>query len=425
MFRSVITLGGTMNDDYPKPGLLEPAAPRPGDSGSRRRRRISRRAALVAVSSLLITVAVPGLAVASPALAHDRAAARDLAAVTFPEVEIFTYQGAVTQTVIVPAGAVSASVQVIGARGGYTEGTCCPLLITRGGPGAVVTGLLQVSPGQRLSIKVGQYGGNGNLNHSPGAGGWGATGNGARGGSGSNRDGGGGGGSSSLAIDGAAVAIAAGGGGGGGMGFIDPADSGGGGGSGDATPGGGVNGNGPGAGKGGHGGGQSTPAGGAGGNGSYVGGGGGGGGSGVAGGSGGGGGGFGAGGGGGGGAGSSSYTALLTSATIGRSGDETNGRVIIRWNGTSQAPECPNQTIIVPRNSPGVPFRLLCADLSRPESFRILTLPDHGFLDNRNFTMGTFTYVPDTGYAGTDSLTFQAVSGGLVSAPATVTFVVG
>ena len=195
------------------------------------------------------------------------------------------------------------------------------------------------------------------------------------------------------------------------------------GGSGDATPGGGVNGSGPGAGKGGRGGGQSTPAGGAGGNGSSVGGGGGGGGSGVAGGSGGGG--FGAGGGGGGGAGSSSYTALLKSASIGRSGDETNGRVIIRWNGASQAPECLNQTIIVPRNSPGVPFRLLCTDLSRPASFRILTLPDHGFLDNRNFTAGTFTYVPDTGYAGTDSLTFQAVSGGLVSAPATVTFVVG
>ena len=181
------------------------------------------------------------------------------------------------------------------------------------------------------------------------------------------------------------------------------------GGSGDATPGGGVNGHGPGAGKGGRGAGQSTPAGGAGGNGSYIGG------------SGGGGGGFG----GGGGAGSSTYTALLTSATIGRSGDETNGRVIIRWHGTSQPPECLSQTISVPRNSPGVPFQLLCTDLSRPESFRILTLPDHGFLDNRNFTAGTFTYVPYTGYAGTDSLTFQAISGGLVSAPATVTFLVG
>jgi hypothetical protein len=414
-----------MNENHPGPGRRGPAAPQPSDSGSRRRRRIGWPAVLVAVSVLLITGALPGMAAASPAPAQGTAVARDQAAVRFPEVEIFTYQGPVTQTVIVPAGAVSARVEVIGARGGYTEGTCCPLLITRGGPGAVVSGLLAVSPGQRLSIKVGQYGGNGNLNHSPGSGGWGATGNGARGGSGSNRDGGGGGGSSSLAIDGATVAIAAGGGGGGGMGFIDPADSGGPGGSGDATPGGGVNGHGPGAGKGGRGGGQSTPAGGAGGNGSYVGGGGGGGGSGVAGGSGGGGGGFGAGGGGGGGAGSSTYTALLRSATIGRSGDETNGRVIIRWNGTSQPPECLNQTISVPRNSPGVPFQLLCTDLSRPESFRILTLPDHGFLDKRNFTAGTFTYVPDTGYAGTDSLTFQAVSGGLVSAPATVTFLVG
>jgi hypothetical protein len=379
--------------------------------------------ALVAgAATLAITATMPGLASASPLPAH-LAGAR--ASATFPETEIFTYQGPVAQTVIVPAGAVDSSVQVIGAHGGYTEGSCCPVIKTPGGDGAVVTGLLQVRPGQTLTIKVGQYGGNGDLNRNPGPGGWGATGNGGRGGGAANRDGAGGGGATSLAIDGQVVAIAGGGGGAGGFGFIDPADNGGPGGSGGASPDGGHNGSGPGAGKGGRGGGQSQPGGGGGGNGSNVGGAGGGGGAGVAGGSGGGGGGFGAGGGGGGGAGSSNYAAPLRSATIGRSGNETNGRVIINWSGTSQPPQCLNQTVNVPLNSPGVPFQLRCSDLSRPESFRLLRLPNHGFLDNRNLQTGTMTYVPQAGYSGPDSMTYQAVSGQLWSEPATVTFLVG
>jgi hypothetical protein len=289
----------------------------------------------------------------------------------------------------------------------------------------VVSGRLNLKPGQALAIRVGQYGGNGTADGRAGQGGWGSTGNGGRGGSASTRDGGGGGGSSSLAIDGQRVALAGGGGGAGGFGFIDPADNGGTGGSGGAPTGGGGNGRGPGAGKGGRGGGENQPDGGGGGNGSNVGGGGGGGGSGLNGGSGGGGGGFGAGGGGGGGAGLSSASTKLLPATIGRSGNETDGRVIIRWSGTPQAPVCPDQTVGVSHNSPGVAFRLRCSDLSRPDSFRILTLPDHGYLDNRNLQAGTMTYVPVTGYSGTDSMTFQAESAGLWSAPSTVTFLVG
>ena len=407
-----------MNDSHPGPGRLPSAAPQPGGGGPRRRRRMRWPSTLVAGGALALTAAVPGVAVASPAPARVPAAA----AVTFPETEIFTYQGPVTQTVIVPAGAESASVQVIGAHGGYTEGTCCPVIKTPGGDGAVVTGLLQVRPGQTLSIKVGQYGGNGDLDRSPGPGGWGATGNGGRGGGASTREGAGGGGASSLALDGQSVAIAGAGGGGGGMGFIFPADKGGGGGSGGAPPDAGINGSGPGAGKGGRAAAYSQGAGANGSGGNYTGGGGGGAGAGVAGGAGGSGGGFGGGGGGGGGAASSGYTALLGSATIGRSGNETNGRVIIGWNAT---PQCPNQTVNVPRNSPGVPVQLSCSDLSRPDSFRILTLPDHGFLDNRNLQAGTMTYVPKPGYSGADSMTFQAVRGGLWSAPATVTFLVG
>jgi hypothetical protein len=390
-----------------------------GDSGPRRRRRMMWPGALVAGGVLAVAAAMPALA-ASPAPAHAQAAVR----AAFPEVEILTYQGPVTQNVTVPAGVNSASVEVIGAHGGWTEGTCCPFMRPQGGDGTVVSGRITLKAGQTLGIRVGQYGGNGNIS-SPGQGGWGSTGNGGRGGTASNRDGGGGGGSSSLAIDGQRVAIAGGGGGAGGFGFIDPADSGGAGGNGGMPAGGGSNGSGPGAGKGGRGAGENQTDGGRGGNGSHVGGGGGGGGSGTVGGSGGGGGGFGAGGGGGGGAGSSLATTKLMSATFGRSSNETDGRVIIRWQGTPQAPVCPNQTVSVPSNSPGVPFRLRCSDTSRPESFRVLGLPDHGFLDNRNLQAGTMTYVPETGYSGSDSMTFQAVSGGLWSAPATVTFLIG
>ncbi|GEM_PF-3094534 len=413
-----------MNDNHSGPARLPATSERPGGSGPRRGLRTwltGRHRALAAAGTLAIIAAMPALTAASPARAHSPAAA------SFPEVEIFTYRGPVTQTVTVPAGVTSASVEVIGARGGYTEGTCCPLILTRGGPGAVVRGVIRVSPGQTLNMKVGQYGGNGIGNTTPGQGGWGATGNGGRGGSGANRDGGGGGGATQLMIGSSTVAVAGGGGGAGGFGFVFPADSGGAGGSGDSTPGGGVNGSGPGAGKGGAGGGNTQGVGGgAGGNGTNVGGGGGGGGDGRPGGSGGSGGSFGAGGGGGGGAGNSYFTSLLQSGTIGRAGgDETNGRVIIRWQGTPQPPVCLDQTVSVPANSPGVPVTLRCSNLTRPEYFRLISLPDHGFLDNRNLQAGTMTYVPDNGYTGTDSLTFAAYSGGFWSAPATVTFRVG
>ena len=224
-----------------------------------------------------------------------------------------------------------------GSPGIRSPRRCCPVILTRGGPGAVVRGVIRVSPGQTLSMKVGQYGGNGTGNTTPGQGGWGATGNGGRGGSGANRDGGGGG-STQLMIASSTVAVAGGGGG----------------------------------------------------------------------------------------AGNSYFTSLLQSGTIGRAGgDEADGRVIIRWQGTPQPPVCFDQTVAVPPNSPGVPVTLRCGNLSRPEYFRLVNLPDHGFLDNRIFQAGTMTYVPDHGYAGTDSLIFVTYSGGLWSAPATVTFRVG
>jgi hypothetical protein len=375
------------------------------------------RVAEPALLTLGLFVVVPGVAfgTATPAVGQRAQA--------LPVTETFNYQGPVTQTAVVPPGTAFALVDVVGAHGGYTEGTCCPFIKTAGGDGAGVTGRVGVSPGQVLSLKVGQYGGNGDVNRNPGPGGWGATGNGGRGGGASTRDGAGGGGASSLAIAGQTIVIAGGGGGAGGMGFIDPADNGGAGGSTGSSVDGGLNGKGPGAGKGGGGGANGSPPGGGGGNGSASGGAGGGAGAGAVGGKGGAGGGFGGGGGGGGGGGSSSYTSRLEIPSLARAtGDTTNGRITITWIGL---PQSLDQTVDVPLSSPGVPFRLHFTEASRPDSFRILSLPEHGHVDNRNLKTGTMTYVPVAGYSGTDSMTFESLTGTTASAPATVTFVIG
>lgn len=68
--------------------------------------------------------------------------------------------------------------------------------------------------------------------------------------------------------------------------------------------------------------------------------------------------------------------------------------------------------------------QLHCSELSRISGFRIVALPGHGFLDDRDLTVGTFTYVPERGYSGTDSMRFEGVIGDLASAPATITFAV-
>jgi hypothetical protein len=272
-----------------------------------------------------------------------------------------------------------------------------------------------------LTLKVAGYGGDGDLNQHPGSGGWGATGYGGRGGSGTYGDGGGGGGATSIQLGSDTVIVAGGGGGAGGRGPSD-VDSGGPGGSSGTTADPGHDGKGPGAGKGGRAGASGTGSGGSGGKGAHLGGGGGGGGAGQLGGDGGGGGGFGAGGGGGGGAGTSFRSAAVQFTSVVRGGtSDGNGLIFITWLEAS-APVCHDQSVFVPASSPGVPFRLQCTDFSHPTSFRVVTLPDHGLLDDRDLYAGTFTYVPLPGYTGTDSMVFQALHGDLASAPATVTF---
>jgi len=312
-------------------------------------------------------------------------------------------------------------------------GTRCP---TTGGDGARVTGIVVVRPGQVLTVQVGGYGGNSQGNHNPGPGGWGPTGNGGRGGGShgfhASADGGGGGGASSLGVAdcsgclASTVALAGGGGGAGGRGYDSGVDAGGPGGSSGATVDSGHGGKGPGAGGGGGGGTNSSPAGGGGGNGSNAGGGGGGGGAGSVGGRGGGGGSTGGGGGGGGGAGSSHDTAALLTPTVvrGRTSDG-NGVVQITWITSEIVPLCFDQTVPVPANGPGVPVQLHCAPGSRVTSYRIISHPDHGFLDNRNLTTGTFTYVPLSGFTGTDTIVYEGLHASRPSAPTTVTFTVG
>jgi hypothetical protein len=385
--------------------------------------RLARRGALA--------VGVAGaaaLAITGPAAAPAQATVRTTAGRAQPApgaTETFGYVGPGTQTTVVPPGTGRAEVRVIGAMGGATFDGASR---TTGGDGALVTGLIGMQAGQVLSIQVGGYGGDADSNLNPGPGGWGPTGNGGRGGgahSYASIDGGGGGGATSLAVAGATVVIAGGGGGAGGRGFTSDIGAGGPGGSSGTTVDPGHNGKGPGGGAGGGGGGNGTPAGGSGGNGTNTGGGGGGGGAGYVGGSGGAGGSTGGGGGGGGGAGSSHYTTALQGASVVRgTAAGGNGEVQITWITTT--PECFGETVHVPFDSPGVTFRLRCSDTtSRPTGFRIVSYPNHGFVENRDFVTGTFTYVPVAGYRGIDTLVYQGLHGTVPSAPADVTFVIG
>jgi hypothetical protein len=222
--------------------------------------------------------------------------------------------------------------------------------------------------------------------------------------------------------------VAGGGGGGGGNGFDSIADSGGPGGSSGATVDPGHNGKGPGGGKGGGGAANGGPTGGSGGSSTSkaIGGGAGGGGAGVVGGGGGGGGGTGGGGGGGGGAGSSRYTSRLEAPSVVRgSTSDGNGLIVITWNVGVSAPVCSDETVHVPFDSPGVPVRLHCTDASRPTSFRIDLFPEHGHVENLDLTTGTFIYVPDPGYRGSDTILFRAFSGDVASVPYSVIITVG
>jgi len=301
------------------------------------RKSLARRAGVLAAGPLAAGAMVFG---ALPASAAQAAVRPPIAAVT----ERFGYIGPVDQTVVVPEGAISAQLLVIGGHGGAD---CRSAGCIDGGDGAAVTGTITVAAGQVLTLQVAGEGGDNFGNIRPGEGGWGWA-DGGRGGSasGGSSDGAGGGGASSVQVSACLppacpltlTAVAGGGGGTGGTGYLPSVNPGGPGGSSGATVDPGHNGGGPGHGAGGAGGGNGAPAGGAGGAGAHYGGAGGGGGAGAAGGSGGGGGGFGGGGGGGGGAGSS-LTTGLTSPTVTRgTTSDGNGLIEITWGYRMPAP---------------------------------------------------------------------------------------
>jgi hypothetical protein len=374
--------------------------------------------ALAAVGALVTAAVVTAAVVSVPAGASAAVAAR-AAELT----ETFGYVGATAQSTVVPDGASNVNVSVIGGMGGVTHGAS---VTVTGGDGADVTGTMAVTPGEHLRLLVAGRGGDGAGRTHPGDGGWGATGYGGRGGSGFNGayDAAGGGGASAIEIGGTPAVIAGGGGGAGGRGFTARSDIGGQGGSSGATVDSGHKGYGPDAGRGGVGGVKVSGPGGGGDNGSYTGGGGGGGAAGYRGGGGGGGGGFFGGGGGGGGAGSSHYTAALESARMVRGVTaDGNGLITLTWNNVA-APVCFDETVQVPRDSLGIAFRLHCTPASRPTGFQIVSGPQHGNLTDVNLTAGTFTYIPDRGFTGTDSLEYQAFTADRVSAVYTVLFLV-
>ena len=279
--------------------------------------------------------------------------------------------------------------------------------------------------GEALTLKVGGYGGDGHGTKA-GPGGWGASGYGGQGGRGSplyGQDGAGGGGASSLGLGTATYVLAGGGGGAGGVGFDPFCCRGGPGGSSGETVDPGHDGSGGGAGEGGRGATDSTGAGGSGSAGAHSGGGGGGGGAGGFGGAGGGGGGFGGGGGGGGGAGSSYYGSSLLSSSVGRAAtSDGNGLIVVTWR--QVAPTCHDQSVVVPYGSAEAPVTLTCTPIPAT-SFRISSGPAHGALEDLELRKGSFTYVPRTGYVGTDAVTFQGLFGSTSSPPATVTLDVG
>jgi hypothetical protein len=296
-----------------------------------------RRGGAAAAGSLAVGAIALGTLPASAAQACTRPPGA-------PGSEEFGYIGPADQTVVVPDGAISAQLRVIGGHGGSD---CRTSNCIEGGDGAEVTGTITVSAGQILTLRVAGRGGDNEGNTRPGDGGWGWA-DGGRGGSaaGGSSDGAGGGGASSVQVSDCLppacpltlAAVAGGGGGAGGTGYLPSLHPGGPGGSSGATVDPGHNGGGPGHGTGGAGAGNGAPSGGAGGAGEHYGGAGGGGGGGAVGGSGGTGGGFGGGGGGGGGAGSSLTTGLMSPTVIRGTTSDGNGLIAITWGYRMPAP---------------------------------------------------------------------------------------
>jgi hypothetical protein len=62
--------------------------------------------------------------------------------------------------------------------------------------------------------------------------------------------------------------------------------------------------------------------------------------------------------------------------------------------------------------------------LNNAVTFQILSQPQHGILKLTDSELGLFTYTPTSGYTGTDSFTYEATDGNLISNTATATITV-
>ncbi len=319
-----------------------------GGLASRRTVHIGLAATSVVAAAAVLASPVAGLLGGSAGPAGLAASVEAKSAASgLPPAQTFSYTGS-PQSVIVPAGAVTVAVTVIGGGGGsaqsygWTSGTYS----RPGGSGAQVQAQVPVTPGQQLNVLVGGAGVSGYATDSVSAGGWGATGQGGTGANGNGTgqngnsggvyNGGGGGGASAIETAGQPVIVAGGGGGAGGGGLFG---SGGNGGSAGSTASGGQGGSGTGSGGGGAGAAMPQGAGGPGGTTSVwnSAGSGGGGGAGYRGGNGGGGGRAGGGGGGGGGAGSSYVASQAQAVSISQASSSlTNGQVDITWQNLPQ-----------------------------------------------------------------------------------------
>src|SRR5262249_7098797 len=86
------------------------------------------------------------------------------------------------------------------------------------------------------------------------------------------------------------------------------------------------------------------------------------------------------------------------------------------WTVVNAAPVAANQTVITNVNR-AVAIKLSASD-GDPLTYQVIGAPAHGVLIG---LAPNLTFIPDTGFSGTDSFTFRASDGQALSNPATVT----
>ena len=84
-------------------------------------------------------------------------------------------------------------------------------------------------------------------------------------------------------------------------------------------------------------------------------------------------------------------------------------------------PVVTNSTLTTPGNVPLAVTLQATDPENNPISFAIVTVPQHGAVQNFNATTGSFTYLPDNGYVGADTITYSATDTKLAQSEATLT----